>query len=436
MQPMNYIINTGNPANAFSQGAEQTLGLMGAVNQQRLLQQKAEQQRIANEQAIVRQQRFQEVALNPTAGAVQKLMIEFPELSEQFKRSYDSLNDSEKEDAIATSYSVVSALKQGKADIAKAELDRKIEAAKNAGDAGRVQKYQMLRDGLVASPEGTLFGLQGLLFAGMGGEKYAQAVSTLDKNEREAELQPSVLKESEAKADKAAVAAKFAESEAVMDLEKRGWDIQKIKNDIQVSRQNVAIAAANAAVTKANSETARQEAQIKLQELIDKREATINEKVSTAETARADIDNFLNTADRLVKNPLLNRVIGPIEGRMTSAPLSDDAADAIAMIETLQSQVFLTQFAKLKGAGAITEKEGEQAQKALSNLTRKQSEKQFLANLNEARRIMLKGRAELARKYGIPDTVPDTPAAASSAGAPNAAGKSTDEILKELGVMQ
>lgn len=419
MQPMNYIINTGNPANAFTQGAEQTLGLMGAVNQQRLLQQKEEAQRIANEQAIVRQQRFQEVALNPTAGAVQRLMIEYPELSEQFKRSYDSLNDAEKEDAISTSYSVVSALKQGKADVAKAELDRKIEAAKNSGDAGRVQKYQMLRDGLVASPEGTLFGLQGLLFAGMGGEKYAQAVSTLDKNERDAELQPF-------KAEQERVKAKFAEPEALLDLEQKGWNIKAIQEDIGYKKQMARIAAMNASTSRADSDLKRQELQLKVQEAQSKLNSDIRAKVSEAESARASIDNFINTADRLMKNPMLPRVLGPIEGRISSAPLSDEAADAVALIDTLSSQAFLSQIPAMKGSGALSDAEGKKLQAALTNLSRVQSEKQFEANLKEAQRILLKSRSNLAQKYGIPDTVPDTPAAAPS-------GRSIEDLLKKYG---
>lgn len=426
MQPMNYIINTGNTGDAFMQGADRTLGFMNAVTQQRLAQQTEEAARIANEQAIIRQQRFQEVALNPTAGAVQKLMIEFPELSEQFKRSYDSLSGNEKEDAIATSYSVVSALKQGKQDVAVSELDRKIEAAKNAGDQGRLQKYQMLRDSVVASPEGALFGLQGLLFAGMGGDKYAEAVSKLDANDRENELQPATLSKAQSDAEKAAVAAKFAESDAVMDLEKKGWDIKKIQNDIQVSRQNVAIAAANSAIAKADSESKRLEAITKRDELIQKRDGEIRAKVADAESARSSIDNFINTADRLMKNQMLPRVLGPIEGRMSSAPLSDEAADAIALIDTLSSQAFLSQIPAMKGSGALSDAEGKKLQAALTNLSRVQSEKQFEANLKEAQRILLKSRANLAQKYGIPDTVPDTPAAAPS-------GRTIEDLLKKYG---
>jgi hypothetical protein len=85
----------------------------------------------------------------------------------------------------------------------------------------------------------------------------------------------------------------------------------------------------------------------------------------------------------------------------------------------------------MKGTGALSEKEGAKLESSLTNLSRVQSEKQFKANLDEAKRILLKARANQAEKLGIPDTVPDTPAASAKG-----AGKSTDQILRELGVMK
>lgn len=430
VQPMNYTINTGNPGASFMQGAEQVANFANMQATVQAKQQEAAAMQAAADRKAYQQKRFQEAAMNPNGREVQKLMIEFPELSEQFKRSYDTLNDKEKETATRVHFMVRSAVGEGKPEIAVQELDRMIEAAKNSGDALNLNRLEMERDLLVANPQAARFVANGFLASTMGPDKYTEMIGKEGEEERKQEMQPSALKKSEADAEKAAVAAKFAESQAVMDLEKSGWDIKKIQNDMQVSRQNVAIAAANAAVNRANSATAQQEAQIKLQQLVEKRDETVREKTAVAESARASIDNFLNTTDRLLQNPMLDRVVGAVQGRVNTAPLSGKAADAIAMIETLNSQIFLNEFEKLKGAGAITDMEGTKAQQALTNLTRVQSKEQFLENINEARRIMLDNRARLAKKYGIPDTIPNTPAAA--AGTPGT--KPVDEILKELGV--
>jgi hypothetical protein len=42
-------------------------------------------------------------------------------------------------------------------------------------------------------------------------------------------------------------------------------------------------------------------------------------------------------------------------------------------------------------------------------LSRKQGEDQFRANLGEVQRLLLKSRKGLVNKYGVPDTIPDTP---------------------------
>ena len=245
----------------------------------------------------------------------------------------------------------------------------------------------MLRDGIVASPEATRFGLKGMLFASLGGKDYGDLMKTLGENERAQELQPMKVSEAKSNAEIAAVKAKFAESDAAIDLQKKGWDITKIQEDIKIQKINSQIAAMNAQTSRMNSGIAAQgnnlkmqENQIKLQELIDKRDTATREKAAKAESARASIDNLINTADRLLANPMLPRVLGAVEGRVTSAPLSNQAADAIALIETLNAQAFLSQIPNIKGTGNLSEKEGDKIQAALTNLSRVQSEKQFVAN--------------------------------------------------------
>jgi hypothetical protein len=134
---------------------------------------------------------------------------------------------------------------------------------------------------------------------------------------------------------------------------------------------------------------------------------------------------MLNTADRVLKNPSLNSVLGSIQGRLP-AFVSDEANDAIALIDTLGSQAFLSQIPNVKGMGALSNAEGEKLQSALQNLTRKQSEKQFRENLSEAQRLMLKARKNISTRFGVPETTPDTPAVQPSM-------TDIDSILKKYG---
>jgi hypothetical protein len=230
-----------------------------------------------------------------------------------------------------------------------------------------------------------------------------------------------------ADAQKAAVAAKFAESNAVIDLQKKGWDITKIQSDIDIAKQNSRIAAMNAATAKEGNALKRQENEIKLKEMIDKRDATVREKVAEVESARGDMDNFLNTADRILATPknVVARATGPIDARMIPT-FRESTADFEALVETLGSQAFMSQIPKMKGAGALSEKEGDKLQSSLQNLSLKQSPERLLENVKEAQRLILKGRATLAKRSGLPESIPDTPAVQTSPG-------DIDALLKKYG---
>jgi hypothetical protein len=413
MQPMNYTINAPDVAGAFTRGAEQVAQFQN--NQAVVLanQQKAEAQRMANERAAYQQQRFREVAQNPTSTATQKLLLEFPEIAEQTERALKSISESEKQTAMQVKYMVRSAIKEGKPEIAVQELDRMIEAAKNSGNASMLQKLEIERDGLIANPNGARLAAESLLFSAMG-KDYASMVSEEGDEERKQELRPATLKEAESKAEKAAVSAKFAESQEAMELQTKGWQIKKLANDIQISKQNVAIAAQNAAINRADSATKRQEAEIKLQELLDKRSNTVREKVAEVESARTNMDNMLNTADRILNTPMgvVGAAAGPISSRMPT--MSQSTADFEALVETLGSQSFLAQIPNIKGMGALSNAEGEKLQAALQNFNLKQSPERLLENVREAQRLILKGRQNIAKRFGVPESVPDTPAAAGS----------------------
>jgi hypothetical protein len=65
-----------------------------------------------------------------------------------------------------------------------------------------------------------------------------------------------------------------------------------------------------------------------------------------------------------------------------------DAADFTALVEQLGGRQFLEAFASLRGSGQISNVEGTKAEQAIMNLSRSQSEPQFLENLGILRDIM------------------------------------------------
>jgi hypothetical protein len=379
----------------------------------------------AQDKAAMYQADLQNYLQNPTARGASAMIAKYPESQKALSASFDIYDKGQKEDIFKSGTQAYSAIKNGKPEIAIGILDQRIQAAANSGED--TSDLESLKQSIQQNPQGAAAGLA-LTMSSMNPDAWSKIAS----EQREAELAPSQLSESQAKAQKAGVDAKFAESKAVQDLSKGGWEIQKLANDIGISRQNAQIAAINAATAREGNSLKKEELQLKLDEKIQKRDDAVREKVAKIESVRSTIDNSVGTIDRILKNPALNSVLGAVEGSslypstlvglLPGTASADDRANAEADIDTLKSQTFLNKLQEMKeasttgasGLGGLTEKEGEKLVNGVQSLRTKQSEKQFRENLTEVQRLLMKNRANLANKYGVPDTIPDTPQAQPS----------------------
>lgn len=412
MQPINYGVEIEDPTKSFL-SAFQT----GAAIQDTRLKQEQQQQQMANQRLI--QEGFTKLRQpGATAADYANLAMVLPEAqAKSVRESFNMLSGERQQNALQQSGQVFSAFKSGKPEIAISLLDRQIEAKRNSGDNEGAMFLETWRDVAKENPKATedYFGFT--ISQMPGGDKVIESAVKFG-GERRAEAQaPAKLREQVAKAgeaestaQKAAVAAKFAESNAALDLQKKGWDITKIQEDIKIAKQNAGIAALNSQIAREGNAIKREENQLKMREMIDKRDTAVREKAAEVESSRADMDNFLNTADRVLKTPknVIGSAAGPISARMPT--LSQDTADFEALVETLGSQAFMSQIPKMKGSGALSEREGDKLQASLQNLSLKQSPERLVENVKEAQRLILKARSTLSKKAGLPDSIPDTPA--------------------------
>lgn len=369
-------------------------------------------QRAAAERAQQRQQQYmvdvQEAMKSPTPQAFAALTLKYPQQREAFAAGWKTLGEAQQKDELGLASQAYAALNSNRPDVAQKLLEKRIEAMKNSGQP--TQDFEPLLELVKTNPEQAK-GYAGLVLSHvMGPEKFGATFKALGEEERAQAKAPAELEEAKAKAETEKVKAKFAQSNAMLDLEKKGWDIKKIGADIDLQREANRISAMNAATAREGNTLKRQELSLKVQEAQTKLDDKIREKVATAEAGAGNIDNMLNTVERIKTNKSLNDVLGSIEGRLP-AVFGDEASDAIALIDTLGSQAFLAQIPNIKGMGALSNAEGEKLQSALQNLSRTQSEKQFRANLDEASRLLKKGRENLSRSTGVPLGKPDIPAA-------------------------
>jgi hypothetical protein len=362
---------------------------------------------------------------NPTMrDAARYASLLSPEQSKAFLPFMEGITKEKQQGALKTTGQLLSALQANPQTGIKLLQDRAL-AERNAGDEEEASLFERLAEAAADPAQGPQVAFKALVQSASAIPGAKEMFETIDKGlgtAREEALAPSKLREQTAKAgeaessaQKAAVAAKFAESNAVIDLEKKGWDITKIQSDIDIAKQNSRIAAMNAATSREGNSLKRQENELKLREMIDKRDATVREKVADVESARADMDNFLNTADRILATPknVVARAAGPIDARMIPT-FRESTADFEALVETLGSQAFMAQIPKMKGAGALSDAEGKKLQSSLQNLSLSQSPERLLENVKEAQRLIMKGRANLSRKSGLPESIPDTPAVQTS----------------------
>jgi hypothetical protein len=423
MEPINYLpAQQNSPLQSLASGLQVGAGFQ-QLQQQQLEMEKA--QAAAQRTAQFRAEVGPALQAGDPAALVQ-LFVKYPDFGDQIKQASGFLNDADENNKKTTSATVYNGLQSGNVDIAKQALQSRVNYLTKIG--GNADEWKGALDALNSGDPDKIGQVkqQATLMHALYNPTAVKAIGEIRKDEREQELQPSALRtavagagKAEAEAATAAVKAKYADSQALQDLEKTGWDIKKIKADIDIARESNRIAAMNAAANREGNGLKRQELQMKIDDAKTARDEKIRGKVADVEAGAGNIDNMLNTIVRIEKNPRLNSVIGAIEGRMP-AITNDESADAIALIETLGSQAFLSQIPNIKGMGALSNAEGEKLQAAFQNLSRKQSEKQFKETLAEATRLLKKGRSTLEKRYGVPLGSPDTPAAVPRPGAPAA----------------
>jgi hypothetical protein len=337
---------------------------------------------------------------NPTPQAFAALIAAHPEQRKALGQSWEMLDKDQQNQQFNSGVQVYSALRSGRPDIAAGVVDENIAALENSGkDASHMKS---IREQLKTDPK-SVEASMGLTMSSLDPDKWGKIAGEM----RESEMAPAKLSEAQAKAQKAGVDAKFAESQAVMDLNKKGWDITKLQNDMAIAGQNSKIAAMNAGLKKETNDLKRQELQVKVNDATTKRDDAVREKVAGVESGRTQMDNMLTTADRILKTPfgVIDDVTGPINSKLPTT--GQEEADFEELVTTLGSQAFMAQIPSLKGMGALSNAEGEKLQSALQNLSLRQSPERLIENVKEAQRLILKGRSSLADRHGIPDTIPD-----------------------------
>ncbi len=436
MQPYNYTIQAVDPFQSYYKGyelgqAEKMQRDQEAMKMQ-VLQQKMMQDKAAAERAQSQAMATQELTAKIRAGtALPADILSFAltapkDQSEAALKLWEGMNKEQQQGTLGFTAQVLSAFGSKKPEIGIQLLNDRALAERNSGREDQAKAYETWAKIAESDPVTAQVMIAPLVGQLPGGDKVIEAWTKAQGESRARELQPFEVRGKAAQTKSSEIAAKYAESAALQDLEKKGWDIRKIQSDMEIAKQNSRIAAAGVAASREGNALRREELGLKVQEMRDKRESTIREKVAGVESARFNIDNMLNTADRVLNTPksVIGSAAGPISSRMVT--LSQDTADFEELIGTLGAQSFLSQIPNIQGMGALSNAEGEKLQAALQSFSLRQSPERITENVKEAQRLLLKARTNIAKKFGVPENVPDTPAVAPTA-------TDIDALLKKYG---
>jgi hypothetical protein len=401
MDPINYSVDVANPFQSALQGYQAGAAIR---NEQ---QQQAQQQAVqAQQQAL--QKLYAETAANPSADNYSRLMLADPKSSEGIQRAWTVKNTQQQQSHTADLLRWGAAIKSGKPGIASEQLRQRADSLDQQSGAPS-QESQALRTQaqlMEEHPEFALGQIQALLAANPNGKDAAETLGKFGSEQRAQELQPAALKKADADANSAvsdsqtkAVVAKFAEPQALKDLELKGWNIENIKSEIGYRKEANRIAAMNVAANKAGNDLKREELSLKVQEARTALEDKIRTKAADYESGIATLNDGLNllTEIRADKDTLL-AATGAMAFR--GAIPGTKARTVAGKIEQLQNTLASANLDKLKGA--MSDKDIMFLKNITSNLDRYQDEDKFIAELGKIEDTLIRNEKQLRQKFGAP----------------------------------
>lgn len=373
---------------------------------------------------------------NPTFQDYQRVAMMLPaDRSKALMEQFNAMNADRQQNELRFAGNVLASIRSGSPEVGIGLIRERIDAERNSGRPDgeqRAKGYETWLRLVEVAPEQAGATIGALVSQLPGADKLMENLTRVGTERRAEEMFPSQLAQSRSEAQSAAVKARFAESKAVADLALTNAQILGLADDREIKRQNVQIARLNAQISAENNALRRQELEQRRIEAAETRDRTARERIAELNSARGNIDNFLNTADRALNTPknVIGSAAGPVSARIPTT--FQATADFEMLVETLGAQSFLSQIPNIKGMGQLSNAEGEKLQAALQNLSLRQSPEQLTANIREAQRLMLKARRNIEERFGAAPSVPDTPAARTAAPTvPGGPVRSVDDLVRQ-----
>ncbi|MGM8938160.1 hypothetical protein ACS8E2_05640 [Psychrobacter glaciei] len=430
-----YLQGMANPLDGVLEAYGQGQGLR--QNRDLLQAQQAEQAR-----KMQAQQELEQLDWNDMS-AVSRVVAQYPEYTAGAKEYYGQMEAKAKEGLFRTMSRGVSALQSGSNQVASDLFRDQAEGYRNVGDEEAAETADWLAEMSITSPETAQRALM-LQLASVGGKDTAAAYGSYSGASIAEDAAPVDRAKTQAEADKlttltpleaknleatetdiyAGAKQKIAtatnlDAKTTETLTLLPHEQARLDSATSLNTANAGLAATRAtdipiarADAQAQQEVSNQLSQLKLQlqsegnsvardrlqVQIDKLEHTkaayaaglttkqiatnlANQKrLAAYDKNIGGLNQTRSTITRLLNNKSgMAGATGAIQGRTPS--LRANVIQFEKDLETLQSQVFLTQVEKMRGLGALTDFEGKKLESGIANLSLVQSEEDMKKNL-------------------------------------------------------
>ncbi|MFP0525188.1 hypothetical protein ACLDWI_09780 [Acinetobacter baumannii] len=392
VQPINYMLDVANPVQTTLQGFNGGLQLgVAYADRQRALKQ-AEDDKLARQQMNAE---LSNLANNPTPEGYTKVMTMYPQLSENLKRAYDTMDDGQRKNTLSLASQSYAALANNQPEIAKQVLGDAATAYENSGnkkDAGVLRGYIKMIENNPSAARTSI----GMLMASTNPDKFAEIYGKLGDEQRANEMQPYEIAESKAKT--AYTEAQTNDIPLAAEDRRTGVENQnkKIEYDNQYNYDKLSqdqqqfydgldkterIEAAKLRASKAESSIQRVERLEKVENYANAAKQAADASNLAAKLVLQAKENGGAYWDRLIRN---------VPGTSENTFAKD--------IETLKSQVFLAQVEKMRGLGALTDKEGDAIRSSIASLDINQGPEAVQKNLSKIAQQMSAAAKSANRK--------------------------------------
>lgn len=383
-QPNNYILDLPNPMDTVQKSFNYGFNTAAQVEEVKL---KQEQLALQKQQQAQMQADLANLASNPSPEGYAKVMTMYPQLSENLKRAYETMDDGKRKAVFSTSSQVFAALSNQQPDIAKQVLTDQAAAYENAGNTKDASVAKGIIKLIDTNPDAARASV-GMLMAGTDPDKFKDVYTALGSEQRANEMQPVELAQKQAQTDKTIaetgdipLAAQDRRQGVMNQGQKIEYDNQFNYDKLSQDQQQFYASLDQKDRLEANKlRAAKAENSIQRVERLEKVENYATASAQAAEASRnaARLANLAGENSGAYWDRLIRQVPGTSENTF--------AKD----IESLKSQVFLAQVEKMRGLGALTDKEGDAIRSSIASL-----------DINQGPEVVKKNLTKIAQQLSL-----------------------------------